>query len=68
MRQIGIVVFLNYLVMSFIPSRSSTTSIMAQETGFADPRRMRQAFLCVFGQPPKTIRRSARRESLAKTD
>jgi transcriptional regulator GlxA family with amidase domain len=34
--------------------------VVAQETGFADRRRMRLAFLRAFGQPPQTIRRSAR--------
>src|SRR6202000_559829 len=33
---------------------------VAQETGFADRRRMREAFLRGFGQPPQTIRRNAR--------
>lgn len=36
---------------------------VAQETGFADRRRMRQAFLRAFGQPPQTIRRNARTET-----
>jgi transcriptional regulator GlxA family with amidase domain len=32
---------------------------VARETGFFDPRRMRQAFLRRFGQPPQVIRRNA---------
>jgi transcriptional regulator GlxA family with amidase domain len=40
--------------------------VVAQETGFADRRRMRQAFLRVFGQPPQTIRRNARTETSAQ--
>jgi transcriptional regulator GlxA family with amidase domain len=32
---------------------------IAPETGFADPERMRRAFLRVLGQPPQAIRRSA---------
>ena len=32
----------------------------ARETGFFDPRRMRQAFLRRFGLPPQVIRRNAR--------
>jgi AraC-like DNA-binding protein len=28
--------------------------------GFADPERMRRAFLRVFGQPPQALRRVAR--------
>ena len=38
---------------------------VAQQTGFADRRRMRQAFLRAFGQPPQTIRRNARSATLA---
>jgi transcriptional regulator GlxA family with amidase domain len=34
--------------------------IVARETGFADPDRMRRAFLRAFGQPPQAIRRNAR--------
>jgi transcriptional regulator GlxA family with amidase domain len=40
--------------------------VVAQETGFADRRRMRQAFLRVFGQPPQTIRQNARTTVLAQ--
>lgn len=34
--------------------------VIAEETGFADPDRMRRAFLRTLGQPPQTIRRNAR--------
>ncbi|MCU1761008.1 GlxA family transcriptional regulator [Pseudomonas sp. 14P_8.1_Bac3] len=37
-----------------------TLEQIATETGFCDPRRMREAFLRAFGQPPQVIRRSAR--------
>ena len=37
-----------------------TLEQIALETGFLDPRRMREAFLRVFGQPPQVIRRNAR--------
>src|SRR6266436_6117375 len=37
--------------------------IVARETGFADRRRMREAFLRNFGQPPQVIRRNARAEA-----
>ena len=40
--------------------------IVARETGFADRRRMRQAFLRAYGQPPQAIRRNARSEELAQ--
>jgi transcriptional regulator GlxA family with amidase domain len=33
---------------------------VAVETGFADPERMRRAFLRAFGQPPQALRRAAR--------
>lgn len=33
---------------------------IAREVGFADPERMRRAFLRLFGQPPQGIRRAAR--------
>ena len=35
---------------------------IALATGFSDRRRMREAFLRTFGQPPQVIRRSARSE------
>ena len=38
---------------------------VAQETGFADPERMRRAFLRAFGQPPQVIRRNARTHAAA---
>jgi transcriptional regulator GlxA family with amidase domain len=34
--------------------------IVARETGFVDRRRMREAFLRAFGQPPQVFRRNAR--------
>jgi transcriptional regulator GlxA family with amidase domain len=40
-----------------------TLDQIALETGFTDRRRMREAFLRAFGQPPQVIRRSARAES-----
>lgn len=40
-------------------SRHSIDEI-ATQTGFADPERMRRAFLRAFGQPPQFLRRNAR--------
>lgn len=40
-----------------------TLDQIALETGFSDRRRMREAFLRAFGQPPQVIRRSARSAS-----
>jgi transcriptional regulator GlxA family with amidase domain len=37
--------------------------VVARETGFVDRRRMREAFLRAFGQPPQVIRRNARTEA-----
>jgi transcriptional regulator GlxA family with amidase domain len=34
--------------------------IVARETGFSDPERMRRAFLRAFGQPPQVLRRASR--------
>ncbi len=34
--------------------------VVARETGFADPERMRRAFIRTLGQPPQAIKRSAR--------
>jgi transcriptional regulator GlxA family with amidase domain len=39
--------------------------VVAAETGFADPERMRRAFLRTVGQPPQAIRRNARMEALS---
>ena len=40
-------------------SRHSMDEVAA-ETGFADPERMRRAFVRAFGQPPQVMRRNAR--------
>jgi transcriptional regulator GlxA family with amidase domain len=37
-----------------------TIDEIATQTGFADPERMRRAFLRAFGQPPQYLRRNAR--------
>jgi transcriptional regulator GlxA family with amidase domain len=39
---------------------------VATETGFADPERMRRAFIRAFGQPPQVIRRNARQDAPAR--
>jgi transcriptional regulator GlxA family with amidase domain len=39
--------------------------VVARETGFADPERMRRAFIRKFGHPPQTFRRVANRASSA---
>jgi len=42
-----------------LESGRHTVEVVARETGFTDPERMRRAFLRAFGQPPQAIRRSA---------
>jgi transcriptional regulator GlxA family with amidase domain len=39
--------------------------VIARETGFSDPERMRRAFLRYFGQPPQAIKRAARMRDVA---
>jgi AraC-like DNA-binding protein len=39
--------------------------VVARQIGFADPDRMRRAFLRAFRQPPQVIRRNARMEAHA---
>jgi transcriptional regulator GlxA family with amidase domain len=37
--------------------------VIARETGFADPERMRRAFVRIFGQAPQAMRRAAKRDA-----
>jgi transcriptional regulator GlxA family with amidase domain len=39
--------------------------VVARETGFSDPERMRRAFLRVLGQPPQALKRAARSAAAA---
>jgi transcriptional regulator GlxA family with amidase domain len=39
--------------------------IVAAQTGFRDPERMRRSFIRAFGQPPQALRRSARTAAAA---
>jgi transcriptional regulator GlxA family with amidase domain len=43
-----------------LESSRHTVEQIAQQTGFTDSRRMRDAFTRAFGQPPQAIRRNAR--------
>ncbi|QNP40786.1 GlxA family transcriptional regulator [Lysobacter solisilvae (ex Woo and Kim 2020)] len=47
-----------------IEQSRNTMDEVAVETGFADPERMRRAFLRAFGEPPQVIRRNARRSAV----
>lgn len=48
---------------AMIEEGSHSIDAVARETGFADPERMRRAFLRAYGQPPQAIRRAARQEA-----
>ncbi|HML27553.1 MAG TPA: GlxA family transcriptional regulator [Hyphomicrobium sp.] len=39
---------------------SEPIEVIARVTGFGDPERMRRAFMRAFGQPPQSLRRTAR--------
>ncbi len=43
-----------------IEGGAAPIDVIAAETGFVDPERMRRAFLRAFGQPPQALRRAAR--------
>ena len=47
---------------ALIESSNHSIDVVARETGFADPERMRRAFLRAFGQPPQAIKRAAREQ------
>ncbi len=48
---------------AMIEDSAHSLEVVARETGFADPERMRRAFLRAFGLPPQAIRRAAQREA-----
>jgi transcriptional regulator GlxA family with amidase domain len=48
---------------AMIEDSAHSLDVVARETGFADPERMRRAFLRAFGLPPQAIRRAAQREA-----
>ena len=48
---------------ALIDEGSLALGVVARETGFGDPERMRRAFLRTLGQPPQSVRRVARREA-----
>jgi transcriptional regulator GlxA family with amidase domain len=43
-----------------VEASAEPIEIVAAETGFCDPERMRRSFIRAFGQPPQALRRSAR--------
>lgn len=48
---------------TLIEEGSHSIEIIARESGFSDPERMRRAFVRAYGQPPQAIRRAAREAS-----
>ncbi|HEY4367701.1 MAG TPA: GlxA family transcriptional regulator [Steroidobacteraceae bacterium] len=50
---------------SLIDAGNHSLAVVARETGFIDPERMRRAFLRTLGHPPQTIRRFSREQSAA---
>ncbi|WP_020656971.1 GlxA family transcriptional regulator [Massilia niastensis] len=48
---------------AMIETSNHPIDVVARETGFADPERMRRAFLRAFGQPPQAIKRAAREQA-----
>jgi len=49
---------------AMIEGGNQAIDVVARETGFADPERMRRAFLRAFGQPPQAIKRAARERAM----
>lgn len=45
---------------AMLEDSSHAIDVVARETGFSDPERMRRAFLRKFGQPPQAFKRAAR--------
>lgn len=50
---------------ALIDEGSLALGVVALETGFGDPERMRRAFLRTLGQPPQSVRRVARLQGAA---
>lgn len=48
------------LARTMLEDSHHSIDVVARETGFSDPERMRRAFLRKFGQPPQAFRRAAR--------
>ncbi len=48
---------------SLVEESRHAIDVVARETGFADPERMRRAFIRKFGHPPQTFRRVANKSA-----
>lgn len=49
-----------HLAFHLLEQSRHPIQVVAQETGFVDIRRVREAFLRTFGLPPQAFRRNAR--------
>jgi len=52
---------------SLVEESRHAIDVVARETGFADPERMRRAFIRKFGHPPQTFRRVAHKTAVGPT-
>ncbi|MBS0416203.1 MAG: GlxA family transcriptional regulator [Proteobacteria bacterium] len=52
---------------SLVEESRHAIDVVARETGFADPERMRRAFIRKFGHPPQTFRRVAHKTAIGPT-
>ena len=50
---------------SLVEESRHAIDVVARETGFADPERMRRAFIRKFGHPPQTFRRVAHKATVS---
>lgn len=48
---------------SMIEDSHHPIDVVARENGFSDPERMRRAFIRAYGQPPQSIKRTARQQA-----
>ena len=48
---------------SMIEEGNHPIDVVARENGFADPERMRRAFIRAYGMPPQAVKRAARQEA-----
>src|SRR5262245_7885014 len=55
------------MARSLVEAGHHTLERIAQKTGFANPERMRRAFLRLFGEPPQALKRAARTRAAAES-
>ena len=54
------------MARALVEGGDHTLDRIAHQTGFADPERMRRAFLRLFGEPPQALKRAARARAAAE--